>query len=76
MRKVWILSLLAAILVSLSVFTLNIFGKENSAGQKNDVARLSEKIDTVLQNQADIITRLADIRQELDVIRVRASRSR
>lgn len=70
MRKVWILSLAAAILVSLSVFTLNIFGKDDS---QDSAAKLSEKIDRVLKNQEDMIARLADIRQELDIIRVRAS---
>jgi len=73
MRKIWILSLLGAILVSLSVFTLNIFGREDGQDSNNNVTKLSEKIDRVLKNQEDIITRLADIRQELDVIRVRAS---
>lgn len=73
MRKVWILSLLAAIIVSLSVFAFNTFGKEDSQDSKNEVKQLSEKIDTVLKNQADIIAQLADIKQELDVIRVRAS---
>jgi len=72
-RKVWILSLLAAILVSLSVFTINIFGKEDSQGQKSDVTKLAEKIDRVLKNQEDMIAQLADIRQQLDIIRVRAS---
>lgn len=74
MRKVWILSLLAAIIVSLAVFTFKSFGKENDSSSKSDVTGLSEKIDRVLDNQADIIARLTDIRQELDVIRVRASR--
>jgi len=74
MKKVWILSLLAAILVSLSIFTFNIFGKENNQDSKSDVTKLSEKIDRVLRNQEDIIARLTDIRQELDIIRVRASR--
>ncbi len=74
MRKVWILSLLGAILVSLSMFSFNIFGRENSQYPKNEMAKLSEKIDSVLKNQEDIIARLTDIRQELDVIRVRASR--
>jgi hypothetical protein len=74
MRKTWILSLVAAILVSLSIFTFNIFGKENSTDPKNDVTNFSEKINRILKNQEDIIARLADIRQELDVIRVRASR--
>jgi len=72
-RKIWILSLLAAILVSLSVFTINIFGKEDSQGQKSDVTKLAEKIDRVLKNQEDMIAQLADIRQQLDIIRVRAS---
>ena len=73
MRKIWILSLVAAILVSLSVFTINIFGREDNQGQKSDVTKLAEKIDRVLKNQEDMIAQLTDIRQELDVIRVRAS---
>ena len=73
-RKIWILSLIAAILVSLSIFTFSTFGKEDSIGQKSDVTKLAEKIDRVLKNQEDIIARLTDIRQELDIIRVRASR--
>ena len=73
MRKVWILSLLAAIIVSLSVFAFNTFGKEDGQDSKNGAKQLSEKIDTVLKNQANIIAQLADIKQELDVIRVRAS---
>nr|MBU1327655.1 hypothetical protein [Candidatus Omnitrophota bacterium] len=74
MRKVWILSLLGAILVSLSIFTFNIFGKENNQDPKDGVTKLSERIDRVLKNQEDIIARLTDIRQELDIIKVRASR--
>jgi len=74
MRKVWLLSLLAAILVTLSIFTLNIFGKEEKIDSKSDIKILSEKIEKVLKNQEDIIARLTDIRQELDIIRVRASR--
>ena len=73
MRKIWILSLLAAIIVSLSVFAFNTFGKEDSQDSKNEIKQLSEKIDTVLKNQEGIIAQLTDIRQELDVIRVRAS---
>ena len=73
MRKIWILSLLIAILVSLSVFAFNTFGKEDSHDSKNEIKQLSEKIDTVLKNQEGIIAQLTDIRQELDVIRVRAS---
>lgn len=73
MRKIWILSLLAAILVSLSVFAFNSFGKEDSPGSKSDVAKFSEKIDRILKNQEDIIARLTGISQELDIIKVRAS---
>jgi len=74
MRKAWILSLLGAIIVSLGIFTFNTFGKDYNPDQNSDVTRLAEKIDRVLKNQEDIIARLTDIRQELDVIRVRASR--
>jgi len=73
MRKIWILSLLGAILVSLGIFTFNSFGKEDSSGSKSDVAKFSEKIDRILKNQEDIIARLADISQELKVIKIRAS---
>ncbi|OIO33716.1 MAG: hypothetical protein AUJ70_02645 [Candidatus Omnitrophica bacterium CG1_02_40_15] len=74
MRKIWILSLVGAILVSLCIFTFNIFGKENNQDPKNDVTKLSERIGRVLKNQEDIIARLTGIRQELDIIKVRASR--
>ncbi|MDP2921991.1 MAG: hypothetical protein Q8O12_06490 [Candidatus Omnitrophota bacterium] len=74
MRKAWILSLLAAILVSLSCFAFNTFGREDNPDSKSAITQLSEKIDKILKNQDDIIAKLADIRQELDVIRVRASR--
>ena len=73
MRKVWILSLLAAIIVSLSVFAFNTFGKDDSQDSKSGIKQLSEKIDTVLKNQEGIIAQLADIRQQLDIIRIRAS---
>ena len=73
MRKIWLLSLLAAILVSLGIFTFNSFGKEDATGQKSDVTKFSEKIDRILKNQEDIIARLTDISQELKVIKIRAS---
>ena len=70
MRKTWFLSLVAAVILSLGILTFNLFGSESNDGVK----QLSEKIEKVLKNQDDIIAKLADIRQELDVIRVRASR--
>ena len=73
MKKVWLLSLVGAILVSLSIFTFNSFGKEDSTGQKSDVTKFSEKIDKILKNQEDIIARLTGISQELDIIKIRAS---
>lgn len=73
-RKVWLLSLVVAIMISLGVFTLKGFGKEETKDEKQlDLKILSEKIDKILKNQEDIIERLKDIRQEEDVIRVRAS---
>ena len=74
MRKTWFLSLVAAVILSLGIFTFNLFGKDNSSESNDGVKQLSEKIEKVLKNQDDIIAKLADIHQELDVIRVRASR--
>ncbi len=73
-RKAWLLSLLLIFLISLGVFTLKGFGKEQRTKAKDDTAVISEKIEEVLKNQQDIIARLKDIRAQQDIIRVRASR--
>lgn len=72
-RKMWFLSLLLIFVISLGVFTLKSFGKEQYRDQ-TDVSMISEKIEKVLRNQQDIIVRLEDIRQQQDIIRIRASR--
>lgn len=72
-KRVWVLSLLVAIAISLGIFTLKGFTGEQ-AGDENRLKLISEKIDKVLKNQEDIIKRLEDIRQQEDVIRIRASR--
>gem|GEM_PF-1738963 len=73
-KKVGFLSLLVVALISLSVFTLKGFGKEQRLDNKGEIDVISEKVDEVLKNQQDIIKRLEDIREQQDVIRVRASR--
>ena len=73
-RKAWLLSLLIAMVISLGVFTLKGFGKDENLEKKRDLIFISEKIDKILKNQQDIIARLEDIRKELDIIRIRASR--
>lgn len=73
MKRVWVLLLLIAIVVSLGVFTLKGFTGEQ-AGDENRLKLISEKIDKLLKNQEDIIARLKDIREQEDVIRIRASR--
>lgn len=73
-KKVWILSLLTVTLISLSVFTLKSFSKEQRSDNNGNIGVVSEKIDEILRNQKDIITRLQDIRDQQDIIRVRASR--
>jgi len=70
----WFLALLIAVVISLGLFTLKGFGKEENYGSIYDIRALSEKIGEVLKNQQDIIARLEDIREQQDVIRVRASR--
>ena len=74
-RRAWLLSLFLAIIISLGVFTLKGFGREQkSSSNAKDIKELSEKIDEVLKNQQDIIARLEDVRAQQDIIRVRASR--
>jgi len=70
----WFLTLLIALVVSLGFFTLKGFGREEGPETRRDMRIISEKIEEVLKNQQDIIARLEDIRQQQDVIRVRASR--
>ncbi|MFC1623744.1 hypothetical protein ACFL28_00285 [Candidatus Omnitrophota bacterium] len=73
-RKIWRLSLLIVMVISLGVFALKGFGKEKKLEEKNDSSAISEKIDEILKNQQDIIAQLEDIKKELDIIRIRASR--
>jgi glucosamine 6-phosphate synthetase-like amidotransferase/phosphosugar isomerase protein len=73
-RKAWLLSLIALVIISLGLFTLKSFSKEQKSEKKDDLTTISEKIDEVLKNQQDIIERLKDIRAQEDIIRVRASR--
>ncbi|MBU0759638.1 MAG: hypothetical protein KKC66_06130 [Candidatus Omnitrophica bacterium] len=72
-KKVWLLLPLVIALISLSVFTLKGFGKEQRLDNKGEIDVISEKLDEVLKNQQDIIGRLEDIREQQDIIRVRAS---
>jgi glucosamine 6-phosphate synthetase-like amidotransferase/phosphosugar isomerase protein len=73
-KRTWILSLLTIALISLSLFALKGFSKEQRTDSKGDMNIISEKIDEILKNQKDIITRLQDIRDQQDIIRIRASR--
>lgn len=73
-KKAWFLLLLTVMLISLGMFTLKGFSKEQTTGNKGEIGIISEKINEVLKNQQDIITRLQDIREQQDVIRIRASR--
>lgn len=73
-KRAWFLPLLAVTLISLGVFTLKGFGKEQRLDNKGDIDVISEKLDEILKNQQDIIGRLEDIREQQDIIRVRASR--
>ena len=73
-RGPWFLALLIVSVVSLGVFSLKGFGKEEDLGRGQDTKIVSEKVDEVLKNQQDIIARLEDIREQQDIIRIRASR--
>ena len=73
-RKVFLYSLLIILSISLGLFTLKGFGKEQQFEKNDDIKIISEKIDEILNNQQDIIERLKDIREQQDIIRIRASR--
>ena len=73
-RKVSFLLVFLAMIVSLGIFTLKGFGKDEDLEKTQDKRVLSEKIDEILKNQKDIIERLEDIKSELNIIKIRASR--
>ena len=73
-RKVWLLSLVTLIALSLGLVTIKGFCKDKKSLKNGDTREVSEKIDEVLKKQQDIIARLEDIRAQQDIIRVRASR--
>ena len=73
-RKSCLLLILIVSLITLGVFAIKGFGKDEKSDKKEDLSIVSEKIEEVLKNQQDIITRLNDIREQQDIIRVRASR--
>jgi hypothetical protein len=73
-RKALRLLLFLVVIISLGFFTLKGFGREQGFEKRQDLTAISGKIEKILRNQQDIITRLGDVREQLDIIRVRASR--
>ncbi|MBU1062077.1 MAG: hypothetical protein KJ957_06955 [Candidatus Omnitrophica bacterium] len=73
-RKVLLVSVILAMIVSLGFFTLKGFGKEQESEKTQNTRVVSEKIDEILKNQQAIIERLEDIKSELNIIKIRASR--
>jgi len=71
-RAFWLLFIV--MVVSLGFFSLKGFGKEQKVRNNSDLRIVSEKIEEILKNQQDIITHLKDIREQQDIIRIRASR--
>ncbi len=74
MAKKIALTLFIVAAISLGIFTLKGFGKSQKLEKEGDSRVVSEKMEEVLKNQQDIIARLKDIREQQDIIRVRASR--
>lgn len=74
-KKALILAGFIVLVISLGIFSLKGFTKDQkSVKEQDDLSVVSEKVDEVLKNQQDIIARLKDIREQQDIIRVRASR--
>ncbi|MDP6685966.1 MAG: hypothetical protein QGI05_03340 [Candidatus Omnitrophota bacterium] len=69
--------LFLVVVISLGILSAKGFGKDDYSDiskEERKLSVISEKIDEILKNQQDIITRLQDVQEQQDIIRVRASR--
>ena len=75
MRKTtWALIFVLSAILFLGVLTLNASSKEQYAEKRTDIGNVSHRLDELLKNQSEILTRLEDIKKELEVVKIRASR--
>ena len=72
-KRTWVISFLIVILIFLAMFGAKSFGRNGQDSRKENITS-SEKIDEILKDQKDIITRLDDIKKQLDIIKIRASK--
>ncbi|MBN2096895.1 MAG: hypothetical protein JW714_00290 [Candidatus Omnitrophica bacterium] len=66
-----------ALIIAVCLFALAVqvgFSQDTEQQNQIDTAQLMRKLDTILANQAEIIKQFEMIKQELEIIKVRASR--
>lgn len=73
MKKLILAATISAILIGALLFLRPSMGISQEATQ-DFTSQVIAKLDEVIRGQKDILAQLGDIRKELDVIRVRASR--
>lgn len=69
-KMITTVALLAALIVVLGAQS----GICSSHDSQPDAAMLMEKLEVVLKNQAEIIAQLKEVKEELEVVKVRATR--
>ncbi len=66
------------LIATVLIFALGIqagFSKDNEKGKaESDTSEIAQRLDEVLANQAEILKQFDEIKQELAIIKVRASR--
>ena len=69
-KMITTVALLAALIIILGAQS----GICSSHDRQPDAAMLMEKLEVVLENQAEIITQLKEVKEELEVVKIRATR--
>lgn len=64
---------LAALALVLALGISQGFGEESNVDSA-DIGKIIRKLDEVLGNQAAIVKQLADLKQEMDIVKIRCSR--
>lgn len=65
---------IASLLLALAIFLGAQSGICSSHDNQPDARMLMEKLEIVLENQAEIITQLKEVKEELAVVKIRATK--
>lgn len=73
MKKIFVIAAISGVLCLAGVFLLRP-AVEAQEGTSDFTSQVIAKLDEVIKGQKEILSQIAEMRKELDVIRVRASR--